>query len=424
MQVKAFLNINSLLSNNSGVVAQIGELSPFSYTFSRERGFYQPSSTTEYDLITFITEDNNGQYITLTTSQVDKIVAICDYLRTYIVSRVPPYNLDGIKMGMYAHFPADIGNMEIGDLVSVLPQWISWTSPDGTDSYTIWFQDEAFRHQYEHYEILVVDPLPTMSVFGQTSNAVNAALNNETMDKLMQRAELERGGYPETVTRVVKFEYVDPLNSNIKLDTYWPVVIYGLAGDHIDAIKDAIIEKLASMTFLNQSQWAQRFPDIYSRTEFIVTPLWNRIAIPNMLTQSGIYSQINRPSEFLDYVVGLVGFYNNSYVRSNTYSVPTTYKALDVGITNGPNNVEGLRDFRTMYPDYIPIPSTSLDFNRMVVRTQEMHRLLHEMVTYAETMTRYSFLPTDMRRIWRNNRYYLARVLHGANFLVLPKAAV
>lgn len=422
MQVKGFLKINSLISNIPGVIAPIGELSLYSETFSKERGYYQPSINNDYDLVTFLSVDNVNQPIVLTDTQVNKIVSICIFLRLTIASTVPPYDINNIKTSMFNQFPSDIGVLEIGDLVSVMPQWISWTTPNNQETYTIWFQDMAFRNQYEHFDIVVVDPLPDMTIFTQNLGSINAALTDETADKLSVRINTARNNNPETVLKIIKFPYADVNNPGIIVDVYWPVLIYGLAGDHIDAIKDAIINRLNQLNFLNQSQWGERFPDIYRRTEFIVVPAWNKIAIPNMLTQEGIYSQILKPEEITELSKSVIDFYDEQYVEDNTYSVPTIFKGLTLSITNGMGNITGLEDFREVYPDYVPLPTSSLDFNRMTLETQDMHRLIHDLVTYAETMTRYSFLPDETRRIQRGSRYYIAKMLHGINFIVLPKA--
>jgi hypothetical protein len=422
MHIKGFLKINSLLSNSNGSVSQIGELSPISYTFAREKGFYQPSDSTEYDLITFLSTFDNGTPMVLGQALVDEIIDVCAYLRTYINSRVPPYSSDDIRMAMYAHFPAEIETFEMGELTSVLPHWISWKKPGSTGNIMIWFHDEAFRNQYDEYEIKVVSPLPSLDTFFQSTNAIATALAEETMDKLMVRVELAKEGYPETMVRVFRFAYIDPNNPDLTFDVNWPVVIYGAAGDHIDAVKDAIIDYLENNSSHTLQEWQVIFPDIFKRTEFIIVPQWNNIAIPNMLTNTGMYSQVLKPSEFINYAISKIAFYPQAYVQLNTYGLPSIYKSLLLALTNGQNNVDGLKDFREVYPDYIPIPSTSLDFNRMSLKTQEMSRWLYDMTVYAEQMNRYSFLPVGMKRIWRGDKYYLAKLIHDINFVMLPKA--
>lgn len=422
MYVKGFLNINTLLSNVPGVVAPIGELSPYSYTFSREKGFYQANGNTKYDLITFLCTNSSGAPIQLPNGDRDIIIAVSDFVFNYIAARTPPYDLDNMRYTLYSLYPT-VRDLAVGELVSTMPEWISWTHNNG-DEFMIWFHDEAFRNQYDEYTIIPVGPVPNIDVFFQSDNNILTALSNETMDKLMIRVGTAKGEHPETILKVLRFDYYSPTDPNIVYTTDWPVLIYGAAGDHIDAIKDALVDYILTHSVHDESEWMVRFPAIFKRTEMVVNPMWERIAIPNTLTTVGIYSQVFNPLDLIQHALMKTPFYSNIHIQNHTRAVPLPYKSLQLAITNGPNNVPGLQDFAAVYNDYIPVPSTSLDFNRMRLKTQELARELTDMIIYAETMTRYSFLPTGTKRVKRNGQIYLAKLINNINFLVLPRNVV
>lgn len=421
MLVKGFVNIRSLLSNDPGVISQYGELSPIGYTYAREKGCYQHSTLKNYELITFLSLNNNIPTV-LTQSQVNQAIAVVDYLRTYISVRNPPFSINSLKEAILTRFPNQINNLDFGNLTDTMPQWISWTDANDQTDYMLWFNDEAFRNQFDNYEIKVIPALADLTKFFLAANFVQVEVASETADKLAARMETAKAGYPETVLKVIEFNYTSPTNPNNTIKTYWGVLIYGAAGDNIDSIKDAIIDYIATHSNHTEAEWQVIFPDIYKRTEFFFIPQWDNIAIPNMLTTEGIYSQVVDPLAIIDRAIAELPTYQQAWIRSNTRLVPVSYKEIMLSVTNGVNNVDGKRDFKTLYPDYLAIPSVSLDFNRMQLATQEVVESLHDMVVYAETMTRYTFLPVGMKRIYRNNKYYLAKQMQGINFIVLPKA--
>ena len=425
MQVKGFININSLLSNVPGVISQLGELSPLSATFSLDKGFYQNTANLDYDLITFSVRDSAGNQTQLASSRVAFIFRVLDAVKQYYASRIPPYTPEALRAYVYPIIGSTLSTLEIGAIVNSnninLPQWISFLQTDTGFSYNIWLSDSAFQQQYDEFTHVVVPPLLNVDSFFNQTSTIAGMLDNEDIDEYMVRVQEAKNNIPDTSTRVFKFNYIDPYDPSVTLETVWSVIVYGAAGDNIDAIKDSLMEYILTHSTRTRAQWEKIFPEIFRRTEMIIIPRWEDFAIPNMLTQTGIYSAMVQPNVVTEDLVNLIDFYDDSHVINNSVAIPSAYKSLLLMIVDGQNNIDGKKHFRELYSDYIPVSSTSMDFNRMSLPTQELIYRLEEMVIVAERMDTYSIIPDTIKRIKRNGIVYISSVLHGINFLMLPK---
>jgi len=428
MIVKGFINVHSLLSNVPGHTSVIGELSALGYTYSFEKGFYQNKDYPNYDLITFLCADEQGAEQVLPAASVTFTMRVMQALMAYYGSRLPPYSHDNLRVYLYTELPNQIAQLEVGDVMTQngksLPQWISYVEAATGNQFYIWLCDEAFRQQYDGYNIIVVPPLPHIDALLYPFNTVANLIVEEPVDLLMRRAEDAKQSRPETYTRVYRFDRIDPTNPTRRIETLWPILIYGDAGDNIDSIKDAIIDYILQHTSHTRSQWEAIYPEIFKRTEFIVLPRWDKIAAPNMLTQTGLYSSLIEPNEAISFALQHIDFYTTIHTRQNICLVPCAYKSLMLEIINGQFNIDGRKVFSDLYADYMPIPSVSLDFNRMTIKTQELVYKLEEMLLVAEKMTRYSFIPKTMKRIRRSNKIYLSRIIDNINFVIVPKTTL
>lgn len=201
-------------------------------------------------------------------------------------------------------------------------------------------------------------------------------------------------------------------------------MIYGGYGDNIDDIKDAIADYVLTNSIHIRDHWEHIIPDIFRRTEFTILPRWDLYSIPNMLTQQGLYSQVVNPAEVLEFAKSYVILYSTAHIQSNTYIIPYPYKSIMLTIINGQYNIEGKKDFKELFPDFLPIPSTSLDFGRMTLKTQDLVYKLEEMLMVAETMGNYTLIPRSMRRVRRQGKLYLTRLIDNINYVMVPKVAL
>lgn len=423
--VKGFVNIQSLVSNIQGTVAALGELSPNGFTYSKEKGYYSSSSLSDYELVTFTSVDASGVSRALTGTEVDHIVAMVDFLRGNIASKIPPYNIDNIHTAILDHFIEEVGNVKLGAINSgpscALPEWVSWKLLATDLQIHIWLSDEAFCNQYDEAEVLVVPPVLNLDTFFAPIHIVAADVYGQTVDKIMERTNDAKQGYPETYIRMLRYNFIVLSDPTRTIETVWTVLIYGDKGDNIDSIKDAIIDYILTHSTRSRQEWETIFPDIFKRTEFLILPRWDLYSIPNRLTQQGLYSQLLNTKEAINFVKSHVSFYTQQHIEDNTYVTSYPYKSLALSIVNGEFNIDGKKDFKTLFPDYIPIPATSMDYARMSLKTQELFIALEEMLLIAESMGEFTYVPRTMRRVKRAGKLYLTRLLDNINYVVMPK---
>lgn len=426
--VKGFVNVQSLISNLPNVTSNIGELSPIGFTYSKDKGYYTNTALDGYELITFTSVDANDNKRVLPVEEVDFIIRVVDFIKLYTSARQAPFSVDDLRSNLLDQFIAKLTDLELGEFVlneqTGLPSWISWTNTDPNTKVYIWLSDEAFRNQYDDYEITVIPPIQNLDTFFLSTSTVANAIYAETVDKIMDRVNDAKNGYPETFIRFLRYDFIDPVHRDRRIETLWAVLIYGGYGDNIDDIKDAIAEYVLANSTHIRDNWEQIMPDIFRRTEFTILPRWDLYSIPNMLTYQGLYSQVVNPKEVLELAKTYMNMYTQTHIGNNVYIVPYPYKSIMLVIVNGQYNIEGKTDFKQLFPDFIPIPSTSLDFGRMTLKTQDLVYKLEEMLMVAETMGNYTLIPRTMRRIRRLGKLYLTRMIDNVNYVMVPKIAL
>lgn len=428
LQIKAFMNIAQLVSNNPGVVSPLGELSEQARTYVKERGEYSLALQPGYDLVTFKSMDTvTGAQFVLSTSQVTQIIEVIKDLQSYATTHSRPYSQTDFRDWVAAHFYGRIRDLEISTIINSdnygLPEWVSWTSIEHGGVYVkIWLSDEAFRSQYDEYSISSILPLTNIDDFFAFFNTVKAKLNARSDNWLNEVIESTRGSSPETYTRFYKFNFVNTLNPTDTWPVEFPSLIYGMAGDNIDAIKDAIVEKIMSLTKHTRQEWEAIFPDLFKRTEFVLLPRWERIAIPNLTDLGAVFSPILKPAECVTFAKENVPFYTPSHVADNIYTTTLLYRSLACVIVAGETNIVGKKTLWQVIPDYIVVNTSSPDFARMSLKTQEWITMINDMVRYAETVTEFSSTPKAYRKIKRGNLLFLSGVYNNVNFLVAAKS--
>jgi hypothetical protein len=69
------------------------------------------------------------------------------------------------------------------------------------------------------------------------------------------------------------------------------------------------------------------------------------------------------------------------------------------------------------------VSTGSLDFNRMVKKTQDWIILMERMLIIAEDIDNYLTIPDPFRIITRDGKRYLSVYYEQVNFLVAPKGS-
>jgi hypothetical protein len=199
-------------------------------------------------------------------------------------------------------------------------------------------------------------------------------------------------------------------------------LIYGKAGDTIDAMKEAVDRYALTHSSHTHAEWTVRFPELFKRTEFMILPRWDKYSIPDLAVETGLHSSLADPYEAVNFAKTQLPFYPSSWVESHLTFVPHFYKSLMLVVVDGPDNLSGKERFTALFPDYLPIATTSLDFNRMQQVTRDWSLTLHDMLLVCETIDEYTVVAEKYRKLRRNNNIYLAYLYQGINYLVAAKS--
>lgn len=425
--IQGFINISSLVVNVPGRNSPIGELSTYSRTFSKEKGEYVDMTDPGIQLITFSSTDLSGNLVEVPQPLVNEIIGVARLALKYASEHTRPYNTDDFQGTLQQEIQSYAVDFAMGPLVDgfsdiSLPAFLSWRSiSQGDVSVHIWLADAYFAEQFGGYEITVIPPLVNLNSFFNTYESVVAQLDQFSISEMGDKIQLYKNKNPETAVRLMEFNFVNRFNTSVMKKTVWGILVYGPEGDNDDAIKDAIIDHLLNNSTQGQEQWEAIFPEIFRRTEMVVIPRWDKKAVINLSDRSTLYSSVVDPQEVVTFAQNFVDFYPTEHVRTNLNIVPYPYKTICLNIVNGIKNLTGKKKFTEIYPDYLPIPSTSLDFARMTLPTQNLILTLDRLLLSAETATTATPLPEGFRRIKRGTKLFVATSLNSITFLVAAK---
>lgn len=425
--IKGFVSINSYVNNVQGQIAPLGELSTWSETYSREKGEYTNASYNNLKLTTFKSVNTStGVHHVLVAAEIDKVFEIVGSCLQYSSTNVQPYDSNDFRNYIIALHSSSISSFNFGPFVSngfvAAPQWLSYIDlSNDNNEVKIWLSDSAFRDQYDEYEIEVIPAVTNVdSLFGFFTS-VTTAVQANTVVEIYEKIDIIKNNKPETFIRVLPFEYRNNLSPTQRLMTNWAVVIYGKAGDHIDAIKEAIIAYVLTHSSRTLAEWESVLPELFLRTEFILVPLWNKKSIPNLTDLSALYSSIIKCKDVTSFVRGMypITTYPTNYIADNITVMPYDFKGISLAVFPAVNNIMGRRELVELFPDYIAVPSTSLDFSRMSIKTSEFSLILGRMLVVAESTALNTVIPNDFRRVIRDGKTYISAVYDNINYMML-----
>ncbi len=422
-QVQGFVTKAQHINNQAGQVAEFFELSPIGLTYSRNRGEYQHTNYPNFTLHTFVGRDTTTQepYL-LTSMDTAAVFALVNSMVTYLQGLPVPKSYAYFTQYMLANHHESIKAFEYGQMHEgsdmVLPEWISFTTLWDVE-FKLWLVNDAFVNQFAYYEIVVCPPIPDVDAFFLNYAETATRLNAITPAALMDTIQEKKGQLPETVTRILNFPYYNRNNLNQFTESHWGVLIYGAAGDNVDAIKAAIAEYLLEESMYSQADWTVLLPGIFKRTEFLFFPRWDQIAVPNLSALSALYKSVLEPMEVLDYVQrNHPDNLSATEVANRTALMPFDYKALMVAVVTGETNDADKRKLENFFKDYLPLSTSELDFNRMQIQTREWVVRMVALLSLAETATEYSTIPQPFRRTQRGNQLFLSFQQDNVNYLV------
>lgn len=429
--LKGFIAHSLMAVNVPDEVSKIGELSPQSATYSREKGYYGNAVAPNQMLVSFLSEQDNVK-AEASADAVEHVHTVIKFIYDKILTGVEIF-ADELLIALIEEFPAVAENFACGPIVSdsenrnYAPEWVSWTSkvPSiGANEIKMWLVDDAFATQYDEFEIIVVPPMTNLDDFFKTGAQVEALLKLRTISQTAEKIQQAKGNKPETIVRIDQYDYVDPLNATHRVPSTWGILIYGAAGNNVDSIKDALVDYILANSTHTREQWTPILPDIFKRTEFILVPQWDQYALPNRETSAGIYSPFANLSGALAKIKSLVTDYPESHINNHGTAFGHPYKSLSILAIGGPENRDDMFRLSDVVPDWIAVASTSIDFNRQTQDTQNWALLLDQLLQQAETATRFSTLPFAMTKTTRNGILYVVASYDNIHYLVAAKSSI
>lgn len=425
--LKAFAQINPLINNTLATVAPLGELGPIGWSYSREKAIHASVASPGILLNTF-TSNQDGVKVAPDSVFATEVIDVIGWIYQEAAAGRFSQNRDSFQTRFITQFGEDISLNDSGAMVNGVniwcPAYIDFSFKAGpTNRVKVWMSGDAFINEYDDYEIFVVSPVDDLDVFFGSYATVKNAVAELTVPELMAKVNQVKGGYPETNVVTNTFDWIDDLDRTLKVPVNWTVVIYGAAGDNLDNIKQAIVQYILANTTHTREEWEVIFPDIFTSTEFILTPMWNNYSIPNMQLQTGLYSTIVPMKDALNLskLTCKGTGYTDAHIEDSLQVFPTIYKQLAIAAVGGPKNRDGIDKFNRQWRDYLSVPSTWSDFLRMDDATRNFVIQMNTMLLHAESMTPTSSVPREHSRTIREGIMYLSKTIDRVQYLVVTK---
>ena len=426
--LKGFVCFETFSDNSVGGVYHIGELSEHARTYSRKKSEYVHADHQAMRLVTFKTLDSSNAFVQLDDRTVANVLSVAKAVLTYTQTTARPYDAQDLVADISASFYESIEDFSIGtmsdDGVRALPVWMAWTLPGATPTnIKIWLSDEAFRAQYDDYEIEVRACLDPIDHFFLPYGTAMTAIRQITPQNLMELVQQARGMNPETTAAIKLYPYINPLDKNQVNQVPWVVVIYGQAGDNDDAIKQAIIDYVSEHSDHDASDWETIFPDFFQSQEFYVIPRWDKVAVPNQTSLASLYSGIVNPTEVTTFCAGfLSGLLLSTHVQTHTEALPAAYKLLSLCFVAGKFNNTTNASVAKLYPTYLALSNTSPSFSMMDKAAQDWVLFLQDLVVQAELADEYNTLAEGYRKIKRGGKLFIVAAWNKVNFMVAARS--
>ena len=428
--LQGFMSKGSYVNNNGQELSDFFELSPFAMTYSKTHGEYQHADHPDDVLHVFksVELDTSVAFV-LTPAMVKEAMGVIASVLYYSGQYVYPQSHEGYEEAVQARHSGMVTNIDFGPYYPganmTLPEWVSWESLANSNlRVKIWLRTKAFESQYNFYEIVVVPPIDNLDDFFGTYGVLAAKLSALTISAVLDRAESYNEEIPQTYLRIFTFNYVNRNNPTQITPVNWPVLIYGKNGDNVDALKDAIMEYILAHSTRPLSDWELIFPDIFKRTEFLFLPRWDLVSIANLTSLASLYSSVQSPKDALETAANFWTTETTARIEDATHILPFDFKAISVISLNGATNKTGYEDLKTLFPDYIPVGTSSVDFNRMTVNTRNWVLKMVELLKVAETINENTTLSNTLRRVTRDGKLYVSAMYNEVNYMVAARSNV
>lgn len=426
--LKGFMVVQALSDNNPTQTSPIGELSTYSKTFSRDIGHYSRPESPQVDLMSFHSV-TDGEATVVPSAVSNTLLQIGEWLATQSLSGQLNGNRSGFVSNFLSQFSGVLRDLVAGEMVSTnngisfLPEFLQFELNGlGYDNYIrIWFSDDAFRRQYDEYHIRFVQPIDFLNDFFKSPDELMDILKDYNDSVRQFRIQEAHENNPSTMVRTDMYTWYHPHYPGAAIPVPLTVIIYGPYGNNIDLIRSNIVDFLLANSDHDRDGWALHFPDLFKRTEYIITPLWDRYSIPNQTVQRGLFSPSVSYKTMLDIAKLSAPEYSEEHIVEHLNSSVANWRSLAFLAIGGPENRDSIHDYHGRFPDYINIPTTDAEFSRMSPLTQDWVMLLTDMLIISESLTEYSDIPMRFTKLERDGILYLVTTFNDVQYLVVSK---
>lgn len=449
--LKAFVSYGALTNNAYGVTSPIGELSLRSGTFAKDRAHFigatDTSPQTSAELTIFSSKLEDGTPTDAPAELSALLVEIGAWAYKQAVDGVFTSSTDSFRDIFEAQFGAKTNDLNVGIMVTNgtiwMPSYITFFL-DSEEVFTnpvpagfenarsrLWFSDAAFKQQYDEYNIAFVAPVAELDDLFQYPLQVVNLLAERTPAETTELVAQVAGNSPYTILTSRNFKYYHLGNPLEQTDAYWTFVIWSEYGNNLDTMKIDLAAWILANSTHTREEWIQIFPDIFATTEFIITPLWNQYAIPNLTLEQALYSptvKLEDARTFMRATAAGTG-YTNQHVDDHMTFLSMPFKSLACICIGGPENRDEKYHLYDVRTDFIDVPTSSLDFDRQSEETRNWAMKMFAMLNVAESMSETTDMPAGMYRLKRLNAdneeiLYVAASIYDVQYLVTAKTSL
>lgn len=439
MSVKGFLRIANLANNKVGQVAVLGELSERALSSSIEHNYHTAPGA--FPGIEYATFHNRGHIDNPVPppplyGEVYHVLEIGFWMYQQALAGYFTENRQVFLQAISVTFPDKIGKIDCGKMISNgelwLPEWVSWQrlNNDGNGTVTlglpvkVWLADASLRRQFPDYDIAILTPLARLDDFFLPKEDVKAKLAERGYAKMFSDLAELTAAAPYTVSVAQEYDWVDRIDRDYKLNTVWVVGVWGEAGKSPDVIREELVDYILKHSNHPRSDWEEILPELFISTEFIIVPNWDQYAIENQTVQAGLYSPQLKVSEGLALAKRGIPQYTLEHLTQYTRYMTHPYRSLGFVVCGGPRNIDRVMDFYEKFQDYLSLPSTHDDFDRISPRTQQWMLQFATGLLAAESLNDDSELPKGFARVRRNNILYLGFTYEKISYLIVTKTGI
>ena len=432
--IKGFVENAKYLSNNYRTIAPFGEFGVNSKTYSKNLYMYQNTLDTNLTFTSCsVVNDSTGviesSINTLVLKQIDVISNFIYQQATTKQTTRDEVILFKTIMDNFGHIIrfVKIGNI-INNVYIFIPESLEWETVINNKTYLIriWFTNNSFSEQYDDYEITVIPPIEHLDDFFLPEALLKKKLEAGNDVIQMEKVQVARDLFPETMLKAEMYDFHSKITQEVMFSTTWHILIYGIAGNDIDKIKEAICDYILSNSTHTRDDWVKILPELFKHNEFVIIPRWDLYAIPDRVVTAGVHSSL---LSTYDSNVLITDWLQNAkpvkyaplYLSRNLQTFTHPYKNLGILAIGNPENKQNIFKLSDLVPDYISVSSTSIDFNRMSNDTMNVSKVISELIILAETTRRYTSLPNKVSRVIRDTKMYLVKKVNGFNILVACK---